>query len=517
MNQKNVKYLSLGTADLTIMASGTVISSYADVPVGQLAIVNSTNTTVTTDQTGTAPYLCRIVQRVGTDLVYSPFIDASKLVGVRATTGSLAVEQVSFVGYNGTSGLLADAVSSDYIIKGIIKNSKTTYNNTPFITHWPYKSGSSTSEAAVAKGLLDIFNSWNKRQPETLLKCERTVAVASTDEISDGGGSGVIFKVTNGLKAVIPYIKAADATSDLTVSTVTITDGDIVNFPTTNGKTFTFTAVALGSGAGRHLVKLGTTSYNVADAGTHEQNATAIAAAINAGTQATASASTTTVTITYINATANNLTPFVLSTDDDSTWANVAVAVATGDAVPVQYKVDGTTAAAASFDLDTIWQGETGYVYEGETSTTIGVTVATADTWGLKFTGVALPENAETRNYEKVRFELGLEGDFADTVLVTSSIKAADAVGSAGQLGIFERQAQMNDGQAWVDAYPSRQHRSEVAGMAGELFPLYQTVIDFYDDGYKPLLGDTPYSYATVVVATANATGHGLIGDVFGI
>ena len=160
MNQKNVKYLMVGTADLTLMASGTVISSAADMTEGQLAIVNSTNTTVTTDQTGTAPYMVRVVQKVGDDLVYSPFVDCSKLAGVRAQTGVVPSEQVSYVGYNGTSGALVDAASSDYIIKGIMKNVKTTYNITPQINHWSYRSGSTTTEAAVAKGLLDSFNAW---------------------------------------------------------------------------------------------------------------------------------------------------------------------------------------------------------------------------------------------------------------------------------------------------------------------------------------------------------------------
>ena len=75
----------------------------------------------------------------------------------------------------------------------------------------------------------------------------------------------------------------------------------------------------------------------------------------------------------------------------------------------------------------------------------------------------------------------------------------------------------MNDGQAWVDAYPSRSHRAEAAKINDEDFPLYQTIVEFYDDNFKPLLGDTPKSYATLVIATPNSTGHGLIGDVFGI
>ena len=65
MTEKNVKFLAVSTADLTLMASGTTIGSAADMTDGQLAIVNSANATVTTNQTGTAPYLVRVVQKVG--------------------------------------------------------------------------------------------------------------------------------------------------------------------------------------------------------------------------------------------------------------------------------------------------------------------------------------------------------------------------------------------------------------------------------------------------------------------
>jgi len=507
----------LGTGDASLMASGTVITKASDITAGVLAIVNSTNTTVTTDQTGTAPYLVRVVQRVGDDLVYSPFINCAKLNRVVAQTGVLPVEQVSYVGYNGTSGLLADAASSDYIIKGIIKNTKVSYNTTPQINHWSHASASSTSESAIAKGLLDSFNAWDKRNPEDVLMCER---VAATTSVAALTGTAVIYKLTKGLKGVSTFIKDADATSSFTASTASVTAADAIHVASTGAKTFSFTALVLGSGAGRHLIQIGETAYNVADTGTAAQNATAIAAAINAGTQASAVAATALVTITFEESTFGHTVPMVLKTDDDSTWTVVVVTALSGDLIPVKYLANATTSAAATFDLDTVWQGETVYLYEGTgaaATSSIGIATLNGDTFGLKFTGVALGVNHQTRIYEKVRFELGLDGDFADTVLVTDSITALEGVGNNPQIGIFEYQAQMNDGQAWVQAYPTINSRNETDKIASDLFPLFQTIVDFYDDGFTPVLGDKPESYATVVIATPNSTGHGLIGDVFGI
>ena len=87
---------------------------------------------------------------------------------------------------------------------------------------------------------------------------------------------------------------------------------------------------------------------------------------------------------------------------------------------------------------------------------------------------------AETKVYEKVRFEIGLDG-FTDAVLVTDSVLPSEGVGTQAQLAIFERQASMNDGQAWVQAYPSVQERAEVAKVTASLFPFDQVIIDNND------------------------------------
>jgi hypothetical protein len=75
----------------------------------------------------------------------------------------------------------------------------------------------------------------------------------------------------------------------------------------------------------------------------------------------------------------------------------------------------------------------------------------------------------------------------------------------------------MNDGQYWNQAYPPIARRDVIGNMLSSLFPLYQTIVDFYDDAPTPILGDNVKSYATMVIATPNVAGHGLIGGVFGI
>lgn len=519
MNQKNVKYLMLSKSDVTLMAAGTVINEPSDLTEGQLAIVNSANTTVVANQTTVSPYMVRVVQRVGDELIFSPWIDASKLRKVSAVTGVKSTEQVSFVGYNGTSGSLggAPASTADYILKGIIKNTKTTYNCTPFITHWSYQAAAAATEQTIAGGLLASFNAWAKRFPEKVLTCERVAATTSVAALA----TATMVKVTNGSKSVSALLPTiATAAFNPAASTTSVVANAVFNMPSYNGRTFTFTAAALGAGAGYHTILIGTTAYTVADVNDAAANSTAIAAAINAGTQATCVAEGAGVTTITYNEGQYFLPPVVGYKDADANGAYdgyVAVTIASGDAVPVKYLYAATT-TAATFELDQPWQGPTGYVIDGTTAATnCGTVTLNGDDFGLKFTSKALPVDFEKRNYEKVRFELGIDGDFPTAVTVTDSVAASEGVGVYAQIGILERQAQMNEGQAWLSTYPSVNYRNETAKMAASDFPLYQTIVDFYDDAMTPVLGDTVKSYATVIIATPNATGHGLIGDVFGI
>jgi len=418
MNQENVKYLMLGVNDADIMASGTVIGGPDDLTEGVLAIVDETNETVTTEQTSGK---VRVVQRVGDELIYSPFIDVEKIRRKVSVSGVAATEQVSYVGYNGSSGSLDTDTESDYIIKGIIENVKTVYNGTPFITHWSYKSGASTSQYAIAAGLIESFNKWRKRFAEKVLKADAVTSTA-VDASNDFLGDAIVVK---GLKA---FTVAESVAED---------DGGVYA---------TDTEIAVGD-----FVRIG---------------------AVGEGTALT-----------------------------DNVYKVTAISgVGTAEAtISVDRPINNAsgTYAAATSDIEVIPAADIGDV-------------------GIKFTGIALPFDAETRNYEKVRFELGLMGDF-DTATVTYDTDPSEGNGTYGQIATLERKAAMNEGKAWVQAYPTISYRKQADQIASSNYPLDQVIIDFYDDNFKPLLGDTPKSYASITIASFNATAITKIETVFGI
>jgi hypothetical protein len=206
-------------------------------------------------------------------------------------------------------------LGESYIVGLWLNHTKGAYDQKGEVKHISAYA-TDTTQATIAKQLMEShiknFSPLREKYPSIL--CDRVALTTSVAAITD---NATIYKLTKGLKTVYTYTKAAAGDATLAASQVDVTLGNNVNIPTYNGRSFSFTASALGTGAGRHVIYIGTTTYSVADAGTDAQNATAIAAAINAGTQASASANSATVTITYHENTVA-LPPMVLSSADDA-------------------------------------------------------------------------------------------------------------------------------------------------------------------------------------------------------
>lgn len=113
-------HADVGAATPTTAASA-YINDLTDLVDGELAVVNDQNmvlsaATVLTDdrvaQTG-----IRIVGRYGSRIVYSDFIKAENIISVRPIVSANFAEQVTHLGYNGTSGAIQIINSNTYKIK----------------------------------------------------------------------------------------------------------------------------------------------------------------------------------------------------------------------------------------------------------------------------------------------------------------------------------------------------------------------------------------------------------------
>ena len=156
----------------------------------------------------------------------------------------------------------------------------------------------------------------------------------------------------------------------------------------------TFTAVATSGSVttDRYAITIGNTIYNVtpASGAANTANAIALAAAINAGTQAYATnPTTTTVKITLKDQSLGE--KILVQYYNSSAWANVTLTVnsTTGGTVQRLFKATSTVSAGASFTMDRVAQFD-GY-YLGGTSATLNTGIVTgALTVGIKLVSYVL-------------------------------------------------------------------------------------------------------------------------------
>jgi hypothetical protein len=423
-DQRNISLALLGKS-LAVVADTTLVNDISVLADGNVAILDKDNKSINSG-TLTATQVVRFVQRVGDELMYSPFFkvgDATcKLSGYTAPA-----EQVSYIGYNGSAGSLDVIDSTNFVVNVHLVDA--TRGNI-YQKFGAYKSVTSATQVQIATGLVNSLIRQFAVEPISYIRFSRT----SNGSVAVFTGSSTITKFTKGSTTVKTYIKAAAGNVTLTASTASVAVNDVINIPSIGGRTFTFVADTAGSSAGRYVIYIGETSYNVPDAGTAQQNADAIVVAINAGTQATATdaaGASTTVTVTY-NKDFYSLPPLVLYSTDDSTFSAPTVTIASGDSVPVKYIAAATTSAAATFELDVPYQGETGYAYEGTVAATNAGIATTNTLWGIKMAGNVIPFQINKYPYQKTNFTVSLTNFTATTV----TGNGVNSIGSAPNPGV---------------------------------------------------------------------------------
>lgn len=398
-----------GLADGNALTASTVSGAFC-------VIVDQSNNVEWTESISTAAKLATplrfAMKKADGTYKFSPWFKTGDIIpgSGKYITYTAPTEQVSYVGANsaGTIGGLGTITAgNNYIVDVTLRHSQTDTNNTPLVKQFATQAVTGDTQQTVAKALFESANRvLNRGLALPMIKVDR-IASGATNTQAAFTGSATWLKVTKGSTTVAAYIH--DATSGLVASTITVADGDIISFPSQEVTSYTFTADACGTGAGRHVVTINDTIYNVADAGDAAANAVAIAAAINAGTVATATVATAAVTIIPKANTPSYV--FVTQTDDDASWAALTVTLNSGETTSIKYVCNGAASSAATFQLDEPWQGETAYVIEGTSLTlTAGkYTIGTTPLWGLKLTGLALPytsQTAITGKYQKVRFDV---------------------------------------------------------------------------------------------------------------
>jgi hypothetical protein len=500
--------MSINQIGASYLMIGNVTNGYADnatyvvdaQPLGSVVLVKE-DTKVTEEGALVAGTVYQLVNRLADGTIKrSPSFTSADIVSKEKQAYTLSTEQVSFFGKDASAvvGFGTPTTGATYNLNFWLNHTRNTLNNTPEIKTVHYIA-TSTSQATMAKGFQDAFlrTFSTLREPNKVILCDR---VALTTSVAAGDTYTIAYLV-NGSKTVTLYTKAVAADATLTASATTVAANTVINIPSYNGRTFTFTATAED-----HVIYIGGTSYVVADAGDAAANSTDIAAAINAGTQARCTANGAgSTTITYREG-QYFLPPMVLS-DVDNAPATVAVTIATGDAVATKYKVATTATAAATFTLDNPYQGPTGYVYNGTTeATNIGEATLTSDTWGLKFTGVAQPFNKVTDRVDKVAFDV-LSADFGSSVEYKAVLPTLGS-GTYQQIAALEVFDQWSDRGVLVSAYPPTVYSAEATSGVG----YDQITLILSKHPYTSVTtGISPENVFSIVIATKGTSAYDTI------
>lgn len=142
-------------------------------------------------------------------------------------------EQVTYLGYNGTSGSMDAANSTYYGLQVVLNHTFGMLNNSPMIVTIPYKSDSSATQSDVAAGLAIAGTTAFNRQAYKSVQVER---INSGAKLADVGN----ITVTNGGTQIK---SAGDDTANILV-------GSILRFGTTGaGTTPCYIVVSHDSGA----------------------------------------------------------------------------------------------------------------------------------------------------------------------------------------------------------------------------------------------------------------------------
>jgi hypothetical protein len=355
---------------------------------------------------------------------HTDVITKDNVLYVKVEPYSAPTEQIDFIGYNGSSGTITAANETEYIVRLNFvtgeRGLEFPLQRKPFAA---YTSDASATAQEITTNLVEILAANARKLKEKDFKAEITsdgtpTQLASTDMI----------KLTKGSKTVAFYAGEGTAT------TGTVAAASVLAIPSSEGRTFSFTA----ANAITHIVYVGTTAYTVADAGSANANAAAIATAINADTNATGkysadAGSAPTVTITY-----NQdfyMAPPVVYNDTGNDM--IAVTIDSGNSVPVRYIVDTGASAAGSFTLTVAWQGETCFVSGDSTSGTnmFAATLATITNWGIKLTGIPRAFSAvKNLRYTKARWQTTLK-NFGSTTVTESQ---ASSLGNGAWKAVAE-------------------------------------------------------------------------------
>lgn len=460
--QRNTGYLFIG-GTATISTSNFSSSLNTD----EIGIFTKDGVRMTQALAATEDYFVIAAKQADGVVVQSPVLAKADITKATVQTYSAPVNQVDYIGFNGTSGSIA--VLNDEYYSAYIELQELLRSNTDGkkLKHVFYTSDSSATQAEIADGLFQsIVNNFD-REPEAWI-----YPAMLMDNGNDAAVGTSVDNVTftKGSKTISSSNDIDDGTGSAAFAV-----GDYIRVP--DGSRYDITLTGTSGTA--------TVTVNgMAQTATFDTNLATTAA--NFVTNFATAYSTVGVTVT-------NPSGAILTFVKDD-WGSIATPTATNatgdlagtvavdsanDFCPV-YRITAIDATNNNATLSVPYQGET-ITHADTVLNRITAANAAAEECGLVIAGRAPAFVAGKEKAEVVRWVLSLNGSgsaegFSSTTL-TNSIGASNGHGSVNQIAEMEWFYQGNEGEYYREGFstihPSRSNvNSSVAGLGYDLINL---------------------------------------------
>lgn len=194
-SNKDIQLLFIGAA-----ATKTT-TDIASMNAGEIGIMTPAGTMLTEATAATADEFIIVKKTAGTDGIplVSGIIKKADIVSAKRTVYAAATQQVTNIGYNGSSGSIDTLNFNDYHVRISLRQGRTSNHGGLYLKHGFYTSDSSATQYEVAENLLvNLIDEFSKESDNGIVKVE----MLSDDAGSAIGGSETLT-ATKGSKWVV--------------------------------------------------------------------------------------------------------------------------------------------------------------------------------------------------------------------------------------------------------------------------------------------------------------------------
>lgn len=168
---------------------------------GEIVITDGAGTVLDTTTVATKDEV-RIAQRSGNNIIWSPAIRAKEISQYKGAAFSAAVEQITYVGFNGTAGAIDTISENDYLVRVIRQDTQATYLNKEQLKFGSMRSDASATQEEIATGVTSSLIANFAQEPEREIKFERVI---------NNAGAAVAQTATPTYKSTLVVMSAANA------------------------------------------------------------------------------------------------------------------------------------------------------------------------------------------------------------------------------------------------------------------------------------------------------------------